>query len=234
MRHTVQKISLAISFLIATHAYAQVSPRVAKTTHAFVHPGYAVVETIRGDLNKDQQEDEVLIIKATNKKNFIKHEYRGLLDRNRRGILIALKKGDRYELALENRTCFSSENEDGGVYFPPDLSVTVDKGNVRLHYAHGRYGFWTYTFRYQNAGFELIGFDSSENHGPVVERSVSINFLTQKMWIRDNVNPTSTQASTMNKFKETSKTFVFPQLIQLRSVSDFDELDVESLLRSVK
>lgn len=230
----MQKIALAVFFLIATHAYAQVAPRVAKAAHEFVPPGYVVVETIRGDLNKDHQEDEVLIIKAINKKNVIKHEYRGRLDRNRRGIIIALKKGARYELALENRACFSSENEDGGVYFPPDLNVTVEKGNLRLHYAHGRYGFWTYTFRHQNADFELIGYDSSENHGPVVVRSVSINFSTQKMWIRDNVNPTSTQASTMNKFKETSKTLVFPQLIQLRSVSDFDQLDVESLLGSAK
>ena len=228
------KLALAIFFLIATHAYGQVAPRTAKTAAEFVPPGYVVVEKIQGDLNKDHQTDDVLIIKATDKNNFVKHEYRGLLDRNRRGILIALKKGDRYELALENRDCFSSENEDGGVYFPPEVSVFVEKGNLRIHYAHGRYGSWTYTFRHQNADFELIGFDSSENHGPVVDRSVSINFLTQKMLIRDNVNPAAVRVSKQDKFKETSKTFVFAPLIQLRSISDFDPLDVESLLGSAK
>jgi hypothetical protein len=234
MRCDIQKITFAIFLLMATHAYGQVAPRVAKAAREFVPPGYVVVETIRGDLNKDHQEDEVLIIKATNKKNFVKHEYRGLLDRNRRGLIVALKKGDHYELALENRKCFSSENEDGGVYFPPELHIWIEKGNLRLHYAHGRYGSWTYLFRYQNADFELIGYDSSENYGPVVIRSVSVNFLTQKMLIRDNVNSVGTQASSRNKFKEKSKTFVFPKLIQLQSITDFDELDVESLLVPVK
>lgn len=230
----MQKITLAIFLFIATHAYGQVVPRVAKSAREFVPPEYVVVQTIRGDLNKDHQEDEVLIIKATNKENFVQHEDRGLLDRNRRGLIVALKKGDQYELALENRKCFSSENEDGGVYFPPELHIWVEKGNLRLHYAHGRYGSWTYLLRYQNADFELIGYDSSENYGPIVIRSVSVNFLTQRILVRDNVNSVGTQASIRNKFKETSKTFVFPKLIQLRSISDFDELDVESLLGLVK
>jgi hypothetical protein len=220
----------AIFLLVATHAYGQVAPRVAKVAREFVPPGYVVVETIRGDLNHDRQADEVLIIKATNKNNFVQHESRGLLDRNRRGLIVALNKGDRYELALENLHCFSSENEDGGVYFPPELNILVKKGNLRLHYAHGRYGSWSYTFRYQNADFELIGFDSSENFGPVVNRSVSINFLTKKMIVRDNITLVEKRVSSSNKFKETSKTFVFPELIQLRSVLDVDELDVESLL----
>ena len=220
----------AFFLLVVTHASGQVAPRVAKVAREFVPPGYVVVETIRGDLNQDHQADEVLIIKATNKKNFVQHEFRGLLDRNRRGLIVAFKKGDRYELALENRHCFSSENEDGGVYFPPDLNVFVQKGNLRLHYAHGRYGSWTYTFRYQNADFELIGYDSSENHGPVVNRSVSINFLTKKMLVRDNATLVEKRISSTNKFKETSKTFVFPQLIQLRSVLDVDEMNVESLV----
>lgn len=220
----------AFFVLVVAHASGQVAPRVAKVAHEFVPPGYVVAETIRGDLNQDQQVDVVLIIKATNKNNLVQHESHGLLDRNRRGLVVAFKKGDRYELALENRHCFSSENEDGGVYFPPDLNVLVQKGNLRLHYAHGRYGFWTYTFRYQNSDFELIGYDSSENHGPVVNRSVSINFLTKKMLVRDNVTVVEKRASSINKFKETSKTFVLPHLLQLRSVSDVDELDVERLL----
>mgnify|MGYP000001540553 FL=1 len=230
----MQKVALAFVFLFATHAYGQIMPRVAKAAREFVPPGYVVVETVRGDLNKDHQEDEVLIIKATDKKNFVKHEYRGLLDRNRRGLIVALKKGDHYELALENRKCFSSENEDGGVYFPPELQIWVEKGNLRLHYAHGRYGSWTYMFRYQNADFVLIGYDSSDNSGPVVDRAVSINFLTKQMLIRENTNSVEMRALGKNKFKETSTTFVFPKLIQLQSVLDFDELDVESLLRPAK
>ena len=64
----MQKVALAFVFLFATHAYGQITPRVAKAAREFVPPGYVVVETVRGDLNKDHQEDEVLIIKATDKK----------------------------------------------------------------------------------------------------------------------------------------------------------------------
>ncbi|GHU45267.1 hypothetical protein AGMMS50289_16060 [Betaproteobacteria bacterium] len=74
-------------------------------------------------MNKDNQEDYVLIIKGTDKINFVNDERRGQLDRNRRGIIIAFKNQNQYELALENRDCFSSENEDGGVYYPPELLI---------------------------------------------------------------------------------------------------------------
>lgn len=230
LRCEMQKIAFSIFLLIATHACVQASPRIAKDAVDFLPPGYVVVKKVFGDLNKDRQADVVLIIKGTSQSNFVKHGNRGLLDGNRRGLIVGLKKGDHYELALENRSCFSSENEDGGVYFPPELHIFVEKGNLRLHYAHGRYGFWTYTFRYQDADFKLIGYDSSENHGPVVDRSASINFLSKTMLIRENLHSVEKRFPTRNKFKETSKSFVFAQLVSLRTVSDFDQLDVESLL----
>jgi hypothetical protein len=54
------------------------------------------------------------------------------------------------------------------------------------------------------------------------------------MLIRENTNSMEMRALGKSKFKETSKTFVFPKLIQLRSVLDFDELDVEGLLKPTK
>lgn len=119
-------------------------------------------------------------------------KYRGKLDRNRRRLIIALKKGSQYELALENRECFSSENEDAGGYFSPDLSVSISKGIIILYYGHGRYGDWAYRFRHQNSDFELIGYDQSENFGPLIERQTSINFSTKKMLTRKISMKTST------------------------------------------
>jgi hypothetical protein len=126
--------------------------------------------------------------KGTDRDKFVKDEYRRELDRNRRGIIIAFKSQNGYGHVLENRNCFSSENEDGGVYFAPELGVTISKGNLCVHYAHGRYGYWTDSFRYQSSDFELIGYDYSQNRGPVVERSVGINLVAKKMRIRENVN----------------------------------------------
>jgi hypothetical protein len=184
----MKKLVFIIFLAIGTHAFGQSTPKTAKSPTGFVPAGYVVFEEIQGDLNKDGQTDYVLIIKGTDKDKFVNHEYQVQLDRNRRGIIIAFKNQDQYELVLENRDCFSSENEDGGVYFAPELGVGISRGNILVHYAHGRYGYWAYNFRYQNSDFELIGFERSENRGPVTERSVSINLVTKKMRIRENIN----------------------------------------------
>ena len=119
----------------------------------FVPKGYKVFETIHGDVNKDGIEDLVLIIKETNKKKIVRVEDRGKLDRNRRGIIVLLKNNGQYELTLKNLICFSSEHEDCGVYYAPELSIEIIKGNLCVTYEHGRYGNWIYTFRYQNSNF---------------------------------------------------------------------------------
>lgn len=227
----MQKLALIIFLASGTSVFGQVAPKTAKSPTEFVPSGYVVIQKIQGDLNKDDQADTVLIIKGTDKANFVKDESRRELDRNRRGIIIALKNKDRYELALANLDCYSSENEDGGVYFAPELGVFIEKGNLRVHYFHGRYGFWAYKFRYQNHDFELIGYDSSQNRGPITERSVSINLVTQRMLIRENVNA---EAGGDEKFKETWKKFTLAKPIKLRDIADFDVFDVNSLLGPVK
>lgn len=227
------KIIAPIIFLaIGTNAFGQSTPKTAKSPSEFMPAGYVIFEEIRGDLNKDNQEDYVFIIKGTDKDQFVEDEYRGKLDRNRRGIIIALRNQNQYELALENRDCFSSENEDGGVYFAPELSVSITRGNLLVHYAHGRYGYWTYNFRYQNSDFELIGYDSNEDRGPVVERSTSINLMTRKMLVRKNVNENAEGGD--EEFKEIWKKFTLSKPIKLREVADFDNFNVESLLGPLK
>ena len=229
----MKNLVFIVSLVIGTSAFGQVTPKTAKSPTEFVPAGYVVFQQIQGDLNKDNQVDYVLIIKGTDKANFVKDEHRGELDRNPRGIIIALKNKDRYELALENRDCFSSENEDGGVYFAPELEVSISRGNLLVHYAHGRYGYWTYNFRYQNSDFELIGYDSNSSRGPITERSVSINLMTKKMLIKENVNQDAEEGGD-EKFKETWKKFTLSKPIKLRDIDYFDGFDVTRLLGSVK
>ncbi len=233
MRSLLLKLVFIVFIASGTNAFGQVEPRTAKSPSEFVPAGYVVVQKIQGDLNKDNQADFVLIIKAADKANFVKDESRGELDRNRRGIIIALRTKDRYELALENRECFSSENEDGGVYFSPELGVFIEKGNLRVHYFHGRYGFWAYQFRYQNADFELVGYDSSQNDGPIVEKSISINLITKKMLVKENVNRNAEEGRD-EKFKETWRKFTLSKPIKLRGIADFDGLEIEKMLGSVQ
>lgn len=79
------------------------------------------------------------------------------------------------------------------------------EGKLDISYSHGRYGFWSYTFRFQPPKLELIGYDSSEDRGPVIERVTSINFSTNKMLI-ENTNFNAEGGD--EQFKETCIAFV--------------------------
>lgn len=190
----------------------------------FLPEGTVVFDQMNGDLNKDGLKDLVLIIKGTNKSNFVKDEYRGELDRNRRGCIVLFRNKNGYELAAKNVDCFSSENEDGGVYFPPELVVSVEKGKLYVHYAHGRYGYWKYTFRYKNGDFELIGYDASDNYGPVINREISINFLSKRKQEKVNVNENAESGEEV--FNESWEDIHVNKLIRLSEIEDFDELNV--------
>ena len=75
-----------------------------------------------------------------------------------------------------------------------------------------------------NSNFELIGYDSSSNHGPKVDEITSINFLTKKKLIRENINENDEGED--EKFKETWSSIELESLIKLSEIKDFDELDM--------
>ena len=193
----------------------------------FIPKGYKIFEKISGDLNKDGLDDCVLIIKATRKDGFVKNSFDKVVDRNRRGIIILFTEKDGYKLVSKNYNCFSSENEDGGVYFAPELWVEERKGNLYLRYCHGRYGYWEYCFRYQDADFMLIGYESIGSHGPTVLGKVSINFLTGIRYDDDNVNKYDDDAE--EKFVRKVIKLKKEPLKKLSEIDDFDELEIERL-----
>ncbi|CAM3641981.1 hypothetical protein [Flavobacterium chungbukense] len=196
---------------------------IKKDLADFIPKNYIPFDTIKGDLNKDGKEDIILIIKGTDKSKVIQHEYRGELDRNRRGIIALLNKNGGYELAVKNYDCFSSENEEGGVYYAPELDFEIKNGKLYVNYAHGRYGYWSYTFRYQNSDLELIGYDASSNHGPIVLTETSINFLTRKKIVNHNINENTYDGDEV--FEKTESKISKNKLIKLSEIKDFDELE---------
>lgn len=189
----------------------------------FIPKGYTEFKKYFGDLNKDVQNDCVLIIKKTDTTNIVTNRFDEKVDRNRRGIIVLFRNGSDYQLADKNYGCFSSENEDGGVYFPPELWIEFERGNLIIHYGHGRYGFWRYIFRFQNSNFELIGYDQS-NGGVVISSETSINFLTKKKLVRENTNENAEGGDEI--FKETWSDIEIENLIKLSEIKDFDELDM--------
>lgn len=187
---------------------------------SYIPKNYDLFEVITGDLNKDKIQDTVLIVKATDPNAWVDHEYRGKLDRNRRGIVVLFGENETYKKVMQNLSVFSSENEEGGVYFQPELWIEIKNNLLNVHYAHGRYGYWNYSFRYETHDFRLIGYDSSEHQGPRVDSDTSINLMTGKKRYRKNLNQDEEEGP---KFKETwTKGNYGP--IYLSEIKDMDEL----------
>ncbi len=215
------KTKLTIAFLfITTFAIAQ--PLTKQNPKEFIPTGYVLFSSVEGDLNGDGVKDKVLMIKDTDKAGFVVNDFGERVDRNRRGIIVLFKKNNVYELALKSIDCFASENEDGGVYFAPELSLEINKGNLYVNYGHGRYGYWKYTFRYRNSDFYLIGYDSSEG-GAVVEKETSINFLSKKKQVKVNTNENAQGGDEV--FKETWTNITVTKLLKLRDIKDFENFE---------
>lgn len=217
----MKKILLILPFFLLTILNCKAQD---KEPSDFIPKGYAEFKKYSGDLNKDGLEDCVLIIKKTDSTNFVMNRFDKKVDRNRRGIIVLFKNANGYELADKNLECFSSENEDGGVYFAPELWIEIKDNKLYIHYGHGRYGYWKYTFRFQKSNFELIGYDSSSNRGPVTNRETSINFLTKKILIKENTNENAEGGDEI--FKENLNDIEIDNLIKLSEIKDFDELDM--------
>lgn len=208
--------------ILTTTLYAQMDHLLKPQD--YLPKGYAVFEEIKGDLDKDGSSDLVLIIKGSDAGKIINDDVHGSQDRNRRGIMVLLQKNGQYEVISKNMACFSSENEDGGVYFAPELSIQIKKGKLYVHYDHGRYGYRQFTFRLRNKDLELIGFDQSDNRGPMIEKETSINFITKKKQVKVNTNENAEGGDEV--FKETWKNIKVSSLIKLSEIKDFDELDM--------
>lgn len=190
----------------------------------FIPEGYEIFEEMKGDLNKDGINDCVVIIKSTSKSGYVNTE-KGEVNRNRRGIIVLLNENANYKMIIRNSGCFYSENEDGGIYFAPELSVEIKKGNLYINFGHGRYGYTTYTFRLKNSDMELIGYDSSDNSGGTVNRFTSINFLTKKKITQQNTF--ENEEGENDIFKETIYDVKVSKLAKLSEILDFQEFTVD-------
>jgi hypothetical protein len=181
---------------------------------------YKIIEELFGDLNKDGLDDKVQIVKGIDRSKIEKDEAGNEKDLNRRGVIISFRKGDSYELALKNISCFSSENEGGGV-----LRCQIVKGTVRFYDEHRRY-YCTYVFRYQNNDFELIGYEFvSLKRSHAIENGKSVNFSTRKMLTRRNRNENPDDDSEKD-IESKWEDFTMPSLYKLSKIADIDALAI--------
>ena len=212
-------LTLALILFCCTNSIAQ-----QKEPVDFVPEAYKLNEEFRGDLNNDNIEDHVLIIKDTKEEKVVRNGSGDQVDRNRRGVIIILNGKNGYEKVIENKDCFFSENEDGGVYMPPELSIKIENNNLKFHYSHGRYGYWVYIFKYLESDFKLIGFRSSQNRGPKVLSKTKIDFLNKQRSIYKNLNKHLSVEE--EKFEVISEEIEIDGLILLSEIGKFDNLDM--------
>lgn len=221
-------LQVALVFFLVSLPGASAFADTAEPWSSLVPKGFHVTETIRGDLNQDGQDDVVLLVKASDPADIVTDKFGERVDRNLRGLVIAFRDHNGYRLALKNPTCFSSEHEDGGVYYAPELSVSVERGSLVLHYSHGRYGYWRYTFKYQHGDFTLIGYDRSVDRGPVVETFTSINLSTGKKLKKVNMNSEVPDAD--ERFVEHWSWIVVTKPILLSEIASIDGGAIEKAL----
>lgn len=212
----------AVQFVVERNPkpVASKHPAVAtKKNNDLVPPGYTVHVEIKGDLNKDGLEDIVLIIDGDS-------------DGSNSGIIIAFNTGERYETAMKNRGCLSYEDIGFGKCGSPDrMNISIKNGVLIIDYAGGCVGTYpreTYKFRYQDAGFELIGYDAvaeeylSGEDRPIILKTTSVNLLSKKM--QTKTNKTSNNEKTA--FDEVWNDITIKELITLQNIGTFYDYSV--------
>ena len=152
----------------------------------------ALYDAIKGDLNKDGVEDVVVVTQETFKDKFLPFsdgcdestkddKWCQMVNKNRRGIVILLSNGDKYEAIVTKPDIFESPNEDGGVYYPPELAVEIKNSELKFFYSYGKYGYWEYIFALDGKDFKLVRYFSSDNNGPKPEHIVQMDFVNHRL-----------------------------------------------------
>jgi len=165
-------------------------PASGASAKDFVPAGWKLEREQRGDLDKDGREDLALVLRMDSAENRIDRGGPERLDTNPRILAVVLAEGGgRFRTVLEDHALLPRVL-DANVEEPLDedgLSVSRGLLKVKLRLFLSMGGWTTYansfTFRFQEGCFRLIGFDRAELHrGSGETEDVSINYLTGQGW----------------------------------------------------
>lgn len=169
-----------------------VLPARATTADGFLPSGWRIEEQLSGDLNGDQRDDLVLVLRQQDPRNIVEHDGFGIspLDSNPRILAIAFAgPAGGYTLAAQNHTLITRhEAPNLSDVFEDGPGVSIVRGTLRTTlFFFSNAGSWStgsasFTFRWQDGAFALIGYDSSSlmrNSGHT--ESLSINYATRRV-----------------------------------------------------
>jgi hypothetical protein len=131
-------------------------PASGSTLQAFIPVGYDTIETVEGDLNKDNVNDYAIALKSTSEEN-----YDPSVDTTElpaRLLVVVLGQKGGYKLGAKSDKAIMCM-QCGGVFGDPFSGIEITKGILIVSHYGGSAWKWSYThkFRYQQNDFYLIG-----------------------------------------------------------------------------
>lgn len=146
-----------LTFLIAGNLFAQNKvlskiPVKGNVINDFIPEGYDTLATTKGDLNKDNIEDYVLVLKST------EEDKENPPETPQRILLVLLQSSGGLALAAKSDSAILCK-DCGGIFGDPFEGISITKGVLSVSHYGGSAWRWgsTYKFRYQQNDFYLIG-----------------------------------------------------------------------------
>lgn len=168
-------------------------PAEAAAAAGFAPSGWRTETEVRGDLNGDGIADLAFTLRAQDPTNVITHSGLGQnpLDSNPRLLAIAFgRAAGGYALAIQDHRLIPRHADPvlSDAFDPEARNLAIQRGTLRVTlHSFASVGSWgagnrSFTFRWQEGRFALIGFDSMSVHRASGEtEKVSVNYLTRRM-----------------------------------------------------
>jgi len=164
-------------------------PKQAAAIADFVPSGWKLEYQVVGDLNRDVIPDLVLVLRENNPKNLVKQGILGEnpLNTNPRILAVALGPAP-FKLVLQNHKLIPRRDMPTMEDPLEQVGIAISRGALRVKLSvFMSAGSWStsnrsYSLRFQNGRFELIGYDYDSFHRGAGEyEGISINYLTGKV-----------------------------------------------------
>jgi hypothetical protein len=194
--------------------------KTAATPAGFIPKGWKQVQQAEGDLNRDGKPDFAMVVRMDSAANRIAPSWNPetRYDTNPWMLITAFRDGADYRLALSDHQLIPRhENPNADDEFD-EIAIANGSLKVVMHVfmsAGGwQMGGTSYTFRWQDGGFKLIGFDrdsTMRNSGETEE--VSINYLTGRKVVKTGTIESDAQTTTESRIAK-------KPLIDLTAIDD--------------